>query len=343
MKTELLRYLECPNCQGALSLLGHPRPGCEVDEIEEGTLNCTQCGGAYPIVRSLPRFVPDDNYGASFGFQWNKFPTLQVDSVMRNDLSRRRFYDCTRWPRQLPSERILEAGCGSGRFTPLALEAGAEVFSFDLSSAVEAAHKNNRNAPRLHIFQASIYRLPLRKGLFDKIFCMGVIQHCPDPKKAFLSLAPFLRPGGIIVIDVYSKTGFPPPLKYWARPITRRMSPQALYALLSHVVPLAFEIKSLIHRAPAIGPKIASLIPIGPLSHAHIGLHYTDDELKQVKILSAFDMLSPRYDLPQKIGDVHQWFEEAGLVDVETRFGYNGINARGKRPVCDDHATRPSR
>jgi SAM-dependent methyltransferase len=343
MKTDLLRYLECPNCQGTLSLLGHSLSGRGVGEIEEGTLNCTQCRTTYPIVRSLPRFVPDDNYAASFGFQWNKFPTLQVDSVMRNDLSRKRFYDCTRWPRQLPGERILEAGCGGGRFTSLALETGAEVFSFDLSSAVDAAHENNRNTPQLHIFQASIYRLPLRKGLFDKIFCMGVIQHCPDPKKAFLSLLPFLRPSGVIVIDVYSKAGFPPPLKYWARPITRRVPPQALYAVLSRVIPLAFDIKSLIHRAPAIGPRMAALIPIGPLSHAQIGLHYTDHELKQVKTLSAFDMLSPRYDLPQKIEDVHQWFEGAGLVDIETRFGYNGINARGKRPFCDDHATWPSR
>lgn len=342
MKTELLKYLECPNCQSAMSLLGHPDMSHQGHDIEEGTLNCTQCGGTYPIVRSLPRFVSGDNYAASFGFQWNKFPTLQVDSVMGNDLSRKRFYDCTRWPRQLPGERILEAGCGAGRFTSLALETGAEVFSFDLSNAVEAARENNRNAPRLHIFQASIYQLPLRTRLFDKIFCMGVIQHCPDPNKAFLSLLPFLRPGGVIVIDVYSKTGFPPPLKYWARPITRRMPPQALYAVLSRVIPLAFDIKSLIHRTPAIGARMAAMIPIGPLSHAEIGLHYTDDELKQVKVLSAFDMLSPRYDLPQKIEDVRQWFEEAGLVDIETRFGSNGINARGKRPLCDDHAARPS-
>lgn len=343
MKTELLRHLECPNCQGALSLLGHPEVSHQCDDVEEGTLNCCQCSVAFPIVRSLPRFVAGDNYAASFGFQWNKFPTLQMDSVMRNDLSRKRFYDCTRWPRQLPGERILEAGCGAGRFTALALETGAEVFSFDLSSAVEAAHENNRNAPRLHIFQASIYGLPLRKGLFDKIFCMGVIQHCPDPKKAFVSLVPFLRPGGMIVIDVYSKAGFPPPLKYWARPITRRVPPQALYAVLARVIPLAFDIKRLMYRAPAIGARFAALIPIGPLSHAEIGLHYTDEELKQVKVLSAFDMLSPRYDLPQKIEDVQQWFQEAGLVDIETRFGYNGINARGKRPLCDDHVARPSR
>lgn len=330
MKVELLHYLECPNCRGALSLNGNLEANNKVDEINEGSLNCDGCGAAFPIVRSLPRFVTSDNYAASFGFQWNRFPTLQLDSVMGNNLSRKRFYDCTRWPQELSGERILEVGCGAGRFTQIALETGAEVFSFDLSSAVDSAFANNRNASRLYIFQASIYRLPLRKRLFDKIFCMGVLQHCPDPKQAFLSLVPFLRPGGTIVIDVYSKTGFPPPLKYWVRPVTRRMPPKALHSILSRLIPLAFEIKAFIHRAPAIGRRMAAIIPIGSLSHSGIGLHYSDRELKRVKVLSAFDMLSPRYDLPQRIEDVRQWFGEAGLVEVEAGFGYNGINARGK-------------
>jgi SAM-dependent methyltransferase len=333
MNLELLKYLECPECRGALRLAEREGSINQLRHIEDGTLTCKECAAAFPIVRSLPRFVSSDNYAASFGFQWSKFPTLQLDSIMGNDLSRVRFYDCTRWPRELAGERILEAGCGAGRFTQFALESGAEVFSFDLSDAVDAAFANHRNASRLHVFQAGIYRLPLRKDLFDKIFCMGVLQHCPDPRQAFLSLVPFLRPGGTIVIDVYAKTRFPPPLKYWVRPITCRLPPRVLYSVLSRVIPLAFEIKRYVSRAPAIGPRMAALIPIGPLTHAAIGLHYSDCELKQVKVLSAFDMLSPRYDLPQKIEDVATWFQQAGLVEIETRFGYNGINATGRRPL----------
>ena len=113
---------------------------------------------------------------------------------------------------------ILEAGCGMGRFTQIALETGAEVFSFDLSTAVEANLRNNGDGGRVHIVQASIYEIPFRKEAFDKVFCMGVLQHCPDVRKAFMSLVPYLRPGGEIVIDVYQRhTGLFPPLKYWAR------------------------------------------------------------------------------------------------------------------------------
>ena len=332
MKARLLDFLACPECGARLCLdQADATPGQDA-EIEEGRLDCAGCRAHYPILRSMPRFVPSEMYAASFGFQWNKFPTLQVDSVMRNDLSQKRFFATTGWPERLVGQRVLEAGCGSGRFTQLALETGAEVFSFDLSSAVEAAHANNRGAPNLHIFQASIYQIPLRKEMFDKIFCVGVIQHCPDPKKAFLSLVPFLRPGGEMVIDVYAKRGFPPPLKYWVRPVTKRMSPEALYRTLAATIPLAFKLKRWIRHLPAVGPKVAALIPIGPLSHVAIGLNYTEDELKQVKILSAFDMLSPRYDLPQRIDDVRKWFDEAGLTKTEAWFGYNGINARGRKP-----------
>ena len=331
MRARLLEYLACPACSGAVRFSRPSALDSRDAEIDEGLLTCVGCDRNYPIVRSMPRFVSSDMYAASFGFQWNRFPALQLDTVMDSDLSRRRFCATTGWPRRLTGELILEAGCGAGRFTELALETGAEVVSFDLSSAVEAACANNKGAPNLHLFQASILAIPLRKGLFDKIFCMGVIQHCPNPKQAFLSLIPFLRPGGEIVIDVYEKAGVAPKMKYWVRPLTRRLPPEALYRMLCAAIPVAFDLKKRIYAIPWIGPKLARLIPIGPLSHAGIGLHYTESELKQIKILSAFDILSPRYDIPQRIEDVQDWFEEAGLVGIEIKFGYNGINAKGQR------------
>src|SRR5580704_6364691 len=118
------------------------------------------------------------------------------------------------------------------------------MFSFALSSAVEAAWRNNAGSRRLTVFQASIYEIPLKKESFDKIFCMGVLQHCPDVRAAFMSLVPFLKPGGEIVIDVYQKhTGLFPPLKYWARPFLTWMGPKGVHRFLSMVIPPAFALK----------------------------------------------------------------------------------------------------
>src|SRR5262249_34170472 len=130
MKPRVLDSFVCPNCEGSLRLESTEErtPG---REVQEGRLDCTQCRTSFPVVRSVPRFVPSESYAASFGFQWNQFPTLQVDKVMQNDLSRHRFYATTGWPARMEGQRILEAGCGAGRFTQIILETGAEIFSFD--------------------------------------------------------------------------------------------------------------------------------------------------------------------------------------------------------------------
>jgi SAM-dependent methyltransferase len=330
VRRRFLDRFACRKCEGDFRLDLPTSHNNAEEEILEGNLVCRSCGTIVPIIRGVPRFVPSESYASSFGFQWNRFDKLQVDAVMHNDLTRDRFYATSGWPTRMEGQLILEAGCGAGRFTQIALDTGADVISFDLSLAIEAASRNNAGADRACLFQASIYEIPLRKGSFDKIFCMGVLQHCPDVSAAFQNLVPLLRPGGEIVIDVYEKTTGFPPLKYIARPFVRPLGTEGIYRLLSWTIPPAFDLKKALYQIPAIGPRLGSLIPIGPISHAP-RLIYTDEELKQVKILSALDMLSPVYDQPQRMEDVRSWFEHAGLVDVELKRGYNGINAKGKR------------
>jgi hypothetical protein len=52
----------------------------------------------------------------------------------------------------------------------------------------------------------------------------------------------------------------------------------------------------------------------------------------KVKINSAMGWYSPVCDNPQTKETISQWFSEAGLVDVYVGNGFNGINARGKKP-----------
>ena len=331
MNLKSIEWLRCIECAAPL------RGECvsqnqDSETIEEGRLVCTSCERAFPIVRSIARFVPSEGYAHSFGYQWNYFDKTQLDSHMGNDLSRERFFATTQWPQKMDGQVILEAGCGMGRFTQVALETGGEVVSFDLSNAVEANLRNNGDSGRLHIVQASIYEIPFRKESFDKVFCMGVLQHCPDVRTAFMSLVPFLRPGGEIVIDVYQKhTAIFPPLKYWVRPFLAWMGPKGVHKFLSLVIPPAFYLKKALYKMPLVGRAIGTLIPIGPVSHAP-KLIFTDEVLIQVKILSALDMFSPVHDHPQTLETVRQWFSDAGFVDVFIGTGFNGVNARGRKP-----------
>ena len=47
--------------------------------------------------------------------------------------------------------------------------------------------------------------LPFPPGSFDHIYSIGVLDHTPDPRGAFLGLAALLKPGGRISVWVYPR------------------------------------------------------------------------------------------------------------------------------------------
>jgi SAM-dependent methyltransferase len=335
MKYQDSKVFLCPKCRGGLTLDSSTEK-TEGNEIESGHLKCGKCSKTYPIIDGIPRFVEMDNYAASFGYQWNKFAKTQVGGIQKK-WSKERF-DCTaEWPNELRGQLILEAGCGAGRFSEIALDTGAEVYSFDLSAAVNASIGNihsQEQKQRHHPFQASIYDIPLPHGMFDKVYCMGVLQHCPDVKKAFMSLVPFLKPGGEIVVDCYLsqplKHAFN--LKYWCRPFFKWWKPTWLFAFWSVVISIAYDFKRLLNAIPLIGKYVAKSVPIGRLNYEP-EFHFTVQELKEIKTLSVFDMISPTYDQCQKIEDVRMWIQEAGLEIIKLNTGFNGINAKARKPL----------
>ena len=117
--------LRCPDCGGALSAQVHPP---DAEGHVNGELCCAAASHRFPIHRGIPRFVSPENYAESFGYEWGLYGDLQVDSLHGYAISKSRFYS------QLGCEapdlnglRVLEAGCGGGRFSELVLAAGAEL------------------------------------------------------------------------------------------------------------------------------------------------------------------------------------------------------------------------
>ena len=67
MTPRLLELLVCPACKGELGLrAGGPAGG----DVQTGTLTCSACVAAYPIVRGIPRFVGQDWYSPRY--QWKQ-------------------------------------------------------------------------------------------------------------------------------------------------------------------------------------------------------------------------------------------------------------------------------
>jgi len=329
MIKEHIKYLVCPSCQNELDIIIN---GTEENRVMEGKLICDKCSQEYPVVKGIPRFVKDNNYAANFGLEWNIHSRTQYDDSSGFKISEERFLNETKWGKDLKGELILEAGSGSGRFTKHAVETGAMIISLDYSNAVEANYKSNSHADNLLIIQASIFEMPFKKNLFDRVLCIGVIQHTPHPRQAFHCLVDVMKKGGHICTDTYLKSFASIYLtpKYLIRKITKHMNPQKLYKLTVSYINFIWPVTRVIRKIP-FGKKIIWRLMVADYSD---WMPNADDKtLKDWAILDSYDMVSPAYDYPQTLKTYKKWHNEEGLVDIDVHYGYNGIESRAKKPI----------
>ena len=283
-------------------------------------------GASFPIIDGIPRICEPSNYANSFGKQWNQFRLTQLDAEGQA-LSRQRFFAETAWsPAQLAGADVLEVGSGAGRFTRVVLEdTRANLYSVDYSNAVEANLTNNRDvaSDRLHLFQASITDLPFADGSFDKVFCLGVLQHTPSFEASVRALIRKAKTGGEIVVDFYAVrrwwTKFN--AKYLLRPVTRRMPHDRLLRLIeANVGWLVAAHKGLTKAGLGV---LTRFLPVVDLRTIPASL--TPEQQREWAILDTFDMFSPEHDHPQRLSAVAEMFRRngadvtfAGFVDAGT-------------------------
>src|SRR5438270_4258065 len=126
LPAEISALLRCTICHSPLA------------NSENGLL-CSSCGRLFPEVRGVHRFVEEGNYADSFGYQWRRFQTTQLDSADRN-LSENDFAQKTGLrPEDVKGKLVLDVGCGMGRFGEVVTRWGARVIGVDLSAAAEVA------------------------------------------------------------------------------------------------------------------------------------------------------------------------------------------------------------
>ena len=309
MNHSLLKILACPKCQGSLELR---QDSGETARVVTGLLACSGCKSTYPIQGGVARFVGDGSYAGSFGLQWNRFRTTQLDSSSGAALSTDRFYTETGWtPDWLRGKLVLDAGCGAGRFLEVAVKAGAHVVGVDLSSAVDAAAANVAGFPYADVVQASLYDLPFRPAVFDACYCIGVLQHTPDPPRTLASLPPTLKDGGSLAVVAYERRRWTKlQTKYLIRPLSTRMSKVWLLRSIEWSMPILFAITEVLFRLPGIGGIFRFLIPVA---------NYTSERQLSLReryswaLLDTFDALSPKFDYPQTESEVVRALANAGV------------------------------
>jgi 2-polyprenyl-3-methyl-5-hydroxy-6-metoxy-1,4-benzoquinol methylase len=106
----------------------------------------------------------------------------------------------------LSGRDFLDAGCGTGLFSQVAVERGARVTSLDVGEGLLAQVAKKCDSRRV---VGSVMELPFDSETFDYVVCTEVIEHTTSPSTAVSELGRVLRPGGTLVLTTPNRVWHP--------------------------------------------------------------------------------------------------------------------------------------
>ena len=196
---DLLPLLACPLCLEAPGCAACARPAATSDPgeyaaragcacggpdkprlvPEEAALRCPACGTRYPFDRAtgFVDLVPRADLGAVTQYADHEFhERLHVTDAppvlsarVKADMMRR-LLD----PR--PGQRVLDLGCGAGKFALYAGRDGARATGLDV-----APFFLPRALREVELVLGDLRRLPFRKGSFPRAYTLDVLEHLDEP------------------------------------------------------------------------------------------------------------------------------------------------------------------
>lgn len=175
---------------------------------------------------------PPRGTAEAFGLEWTTHGDLRWLYASEADLWRE--FETFRIPPELfQGKRVLDAGCGMGRWSYAAAKSGARhVVGFDLHDGVHAARRLTQGVGRVSLLKANIFALPFRENSFDSAISIGVLHHTGDTHRAIRALLPMVRPGGSLFVQVYHTRGADGDRRMAALlGVTNRMPKRLLYWL----------------------------------------------------------------------------------------------------------------
>jgi len=277
---DFFNQLRCPTCQSPLAQIG-----------EGQQLGCQGCSSQFSVVEGIPRFV-EQQHLASFGLQWNKY------EVAHDDEDRATFQAKTGFSlAELKGKRVLDAGCGGGRYSKIVGEAGGDVVAADHSSAVEKAQNLCQHLPNVNFLQGDLKRLPLEPESFDFAFSIGVMHHDVDTKSVFDAVAKMVKPGGKLAVWLYRKN------QWWQEALNNAVRRRTIH-MPAHRLERWCKWGAWCGGLPVIGKTFNKI------------LNYSNHPAWENRVCDTFDWYAPEYQHHHRTGELCSWFEEAGYEDL---------------------------
>jgi SAM-dependent methyltransferase len=260
----------------------------------------------------------------AFGDEWRRFP--EILKVHEGIFA---WYfegpEAVRWQ----GLKVLDAGCGMGRWLHFAEKAGAALVGMDVSPAIDVAAE--RSGGRADFVQADLRWAPFAPEAFDLVYSLGVVHHLEVPLEGVRSLARLARRGGELRLYVYRSLADDPwPRRALLRAVTllRRITTRlpftAVHAVAWTIAALAtvlFLLPRRLLRHSAGGDRITRALPL---------VQYVEVPFRML-VAEQFDRLCAPIEGRYRREEVAAWLEAAGL-QVRALLPGLGWRAIGVRP-----------
>ncbi|MGI9069494.1 MAG: methyltransferase domain-containing protein [Pyrinomonadaceae bacterium] len=359
MYLRLLDFLRCPSCQSSLRSVALDSEPLPDGEITSGLLHCVGCALWFPVVRGIPRMLPD-----ALQEHWSTLETLipqptpdslrqlieSVNStrpVSYHQQTRENFShewdnhalggktwgmllsDRVQWfflePLHIPAAELrgkvmLDAGCGNGSQSVAYTEHGLEVIAVDLSSGLEHGYAYRR----------------LHAGA--------------DPAKVHFVQAdlqsPPLAAGSLDIIHSAGVLHHTPDTLQTFRALRPLLRPGGtfyvwLYKYEKWVTPLVNSIRAVSTRIPpAAFARVAQLFAIPFIGFCKtvnaLGIRTYPRQTRREAALALMDIFGAPYAYYHSFEEVAEWYKAAGFGEIwpcnDGRRGF-GVCGRSSAPM----------
>jgi SAM-dependent methyltransferase len=103
-------------------------------------------------------------------------------------------------------DRVLDLGCGNGRFYNLAAQTGKEIQYFGVDNSEKLIVLARQKYPQGQFMVNDGLKLPFEDGYFNKILCLAVLHHLPgdELRREFLrEVRRALAKDGLLILTVW--------------------------------------------------------------------------------------------------------------------------------------------
>jgi ubiquinone/menaquinone biosynthesis C-methylase UbiE len=109
------------------------------------------------------------------------------------------------WPGARPGNRVLELGCGPGRYAAILSKLGCDVVAVDPHS-FESWSLIEQHTPVRFVSPVRAEQLPFDNDSFDAVACLGALLYFEDPSRALAEIRRVLKTGGHLILRTVNRT-----------------------------------------------------------------------------------------------------------------------------------------